>query len=43
MNKKKSEKATGLARTIPKPPFKPVFETKNNPSEKVKKDESKKQ
>lgn len=43
MKDKKREfpKATGLARTIPKPPNKPVFETKNNPSDKEKKDETK--
>jgi hypothetical protein len=41
MKNKKREfpKATGLARTIPKPPNKPVFETKTNPSDKFKKND----
>lgn len=43
MKDKKREfpKATNLARTIPKPPNRPVSETKNTPSDTVKKDEKK--
>ncbi len=39
MKDKKREfpKATGLARTIPKPPNKPNFENENNPPKNVKK------
>ncbi len=44
MKDKKREfpKATGLARTIPKPPNKPSSETNSNPANEVKKDETKK-